>query len=359
MKRATHRKEKSVPRSKKSQSRASTKKKKSNPTPTGRVVPEACVSCGTQLETADRALFVEEEVGRIFCSEECITDFFGPDIDRMERDYLKRVNAHANEELSGEEREKLAHLRWITLQEPDEVWREKTLQGDLRYTMISEFKPGNRRIWCVCICLALRGEPSFLYLAFPTASPKIVQAYRRGERIEWTPLSSKKPLESASEEASQSSGLPGEARVDGLAENWTESETLRAKLNGERSASDISPEHFGLYQKCLEETLETPDEVWSLDLKDNDGGMDHVFHFIKRYSSENPAHWYVVIARSVDSAEGSGDPSADDQEAQMELLDAFPTVDPDLVQQYRRGTQEVGRSPGSSGASGSSESILH
>jgi hypothetical protein len=143
---------------------------------------EFCENCLKDLSQIDRALFVEEEVGRIFCSETCIAAYFTPEISRLEKEYFRRLSSN---DLSAEERDHLSHLRWMTLQSPDEVWREKTLSGDYRYTLISELQPEDRAIWSVCICLFLRGEPSFLFLAFQTKNAAMVAAYRKGERVEW------------------------------------------------------------------------------------------------------------------------------------------------------------------------------
>ncbi|MGZ3688902.1 MAG: PBECR2 nuclease fold domain-containing protein [Bdellovibrionota bacterium] len=290
-----------------------------------------CANCGKNLARDDRALFVEEELGRVFCAESCIAAFFTPDIERLEKEYFRKLSP---QDLSGEEREALAHLRWVTLQEPDEVWQEKTLSGDLRYTLISEFEPGDRRVWCVCICLFLRGEPSFLYLAFPTRNPAMANFYRRGERVEWVkPEKSRTPIEAAPETpTTHEDDKTGDPVIDGLADDWTEEETFRAQLNQERSAEDIPSEEYALYQTCIEETLENPDEVWSIGVSGKAGGEQlKLYHFIRHYPDEAPGIWYMIIARETE-----------DDEEQIEILDAFPTRDSQLVDRYRRGTQEVG-----------------
>ena len=289
-------------------------------------------------------------MGRVFCSEGCITSYFAPEIERLEKDYLRRVSEG---DLSAEERESYSHLRWITLQEADEVWREKTLSGDHRYTLISEFQPGNRRIWCVCICLFLRGEPSFLYIAFTTRSAALANAYRRGERMQWdkkekTSKARKKASKTAkANEAPQDDGESEEAPSasserranlgDRLADAWTEDETFLAQMNLKRGEDDIPPEEFELFQSCLEETLETPDEVWSVEMSDPEGV--HLYHFIREYPAERPGYWYVIVARETE------------HEEQIEILDAFPTRDVTLVDRYRRGTQEVGEAAESRPAS--------
>jgi hypothetical protein len=343
MKRAPAKKgtDKGVDRRKRSRgsSRAATSSSRRTPETSSRTgvhssTQESCQHCSKLLVTEDRALFVEEEVGRIFCSEACIAAFFAPEIERLEKDYFRKVS---NGDLTKEERESFSHLRWITLQEPDEIWREKTLTGDHRYTLISEFQPGAKRVWSICICLFLKGEPSFLYLAFTSKNSALINTYRKGERVEWA--AKENPAQPA-----EAGELSGGAHSDRLADSWTEDETFLAQANQERRVDDIPPEQFNQYEKCMEETLETPDEVWSCQVGENSARL---YHFIRYYGlesataedSEAPVEedseapsgvWYVIIARETEDEE------------QIEILDAFPTRDPSLVDRYRRGEQEVG-----------------
>jgi hypothetical protein len=286
---------------------------------------DTCCNCSKDLGGRKRALFVEEEVGRIFCSENCISSFFAPEIEELESEFYKRLS---DNDLSSQEREKLNHLRWITLREPDEIYKTKTKSGFHRYILISEFKPSEEKIWYICICLFLRGEPSFLYLAFPTSSEKMVNAYRKGEkmgaRMQVKSAKSAKNLEKAEE---KNSAAP---MTDGLADAWTEDETFRAQLIQERSEEDIPLEEFSLYQGCLDETLETPDEVWSVEMEGDEADPVKLYHFIRHYPDEDPSIWYVIVARELEGEE------------QIELLDAFPTRDGELVDRYRRGKQEIG-----------------
>ena len=285
---------------------------------------DSCRHCSTSLADKERALFVEEEVGRIFCSEKCIAAFFAPEIEKLEKEYFRHLSPN---DLSGQERESLAHLRWITLQEPDEVWREKTLAGDHRFTLISQFQPGNKKVWSICICLFLRGEPSFLYLALSTKDTELVNRYRKGERIQWI-RHDVQPGHASALPAEQQEVGSAEALSDRLATAWTEDETFRAQLGTERKEDDIPAENFALYQSCIEETLEEPDEVWSLEMGED---SKRLFHFIRYYKDETPAMWYVIVARETDAEE------------EIEILDAFPTRDLHLVNQYRRGEQEVSK----------------
>lgn len=294
---------------------------------------EACQNCAKQLAKDSRALFVEEEVGRIFCTEDCITAYFGPDIERLEKQYFEALSTS---DLTVKDREKYAHLRHVTLQEPDEVWREKTLSGDNRFTLISEFQPGSKPIWCVCICLFLRGEPSFLYLSFPTKNAALVNQYRRGEQVQWVKPNQKpsttphrgKKTGASSAPAGQDEDTDVEEVIapviDGLADAWTEEETMRAQLSGERRADDIPSADYALYEAHLNETLEAPTELWRIQLTSHK--VLPVYHFIREYEDS----WYLIVAQETE------------EDDQIEILDAFPTRDPDLVQQYRRGEQELG-----------------
>ncbi|MEO7161889.1 MAG: PBECR2 nuclease fold domain-containing protein, partial [Bdellovibrionia bacterium] len=241
---------------------------------------------------------------------------------RLEKEYFRRLSPS---DLDTEEKEKLSHLRWMTLQEPDEVWREKTLAGDYRYTLISEFQPEDRFIWSICICLFLRGEPSFLFMAFQTKNTAMVGSYRRGERVQWEKNQNTEHTTMEENYAGQrASGV-----VDGLADAWTEEETQRAQVTQKRRHDDVPMSDFILYESCVDETLEAPDEVWSI--KAPESNPYQVYHFMRYYAEEAPGVWYVVIARETEDA------------GQIEILDAFPTRDSTLVDRYRKGHQEIGR----------------
>jgi len=108
-----------------------------------------------------------------------------------------------------------------------------------------------------------------------------------------------------------------------LAEPWTESDSIRALILKGRKESDIPLEDFGFYQKCLEETLQTPNELWSYLPK----SAKRIYHFIKKYEHDEP-FWYVVIAKDTTD------------ETQIEIMDVFPTRDQELVQLCRHGKKE-------------------
>ncbi len=308
---------------------------------------ESCAHCGKSLTSGDRALFVEEERGRTFCTEDCIGEYFSPEVERLEAEYHAQLSAS---DLQADEREELAHLRWSTLREPDEVWREKTLSGDYRYTLIAEFQPADRPVWCVCLSLFLRGEPSFMFLSIITRNAALVDRYRRGERMSWIKRSTEDKVSAAHPRptaeqlaldgtvipADQLEVLSSEAPTDGLADGWTTDEAVRAALGAGRRADDIPNEEFGSYQSCMEETLEAPDEVWSLVAEQSvapSTGEDtsvRMFHFIRHYESGEVPFWYLIVAKELPD------------EDHLEVLEAFPTRDIELVERYRQGSQEIG-----------------
>jgi len=298
-----------------------------------------CHACERTLEQDERALFVEEEVGRVFCSEDCIVTYFSPEIERLEQEYFRRLRKN---ELSGEERERYAELRWKTLQNPSEIWREKTLSGDFRFTLISPYADkGGKTIWNVCLTLFLRGEPSFLYLAFVTQDSSLIDHYRRGERLRWKPVEGSEREGVASASADRQGGEVLRAgsrgkseRSDGLASPFTAEEMLRVRLLQARKDDDIPLEEFSRYERYIEVTLQGPDEVWTF--KGSDKRQPGLFHFMRNCGKEEGAGiplWYIVVARETDDDE------------HIEILDAFPTRDVGLVESYRCGNQEIGHAP--------------
>ena len=150
----------------------------------------------------------------------------------------------------------------------------------------------------------------------------MVAQYQRGERIEWARPS----VQAVSRNSEENDGEAPAS--DRLGEPWTEEETFRAQMGNERREDDIAPEKFGDYQKCMQQTLEDPDELWSLEMPRD---SVRLYHFIRFYSDENPTYWYVIVARETPNEE------------EIEILDAFPTRDVKLVNQYRRGDQEMTR----------------
>jgi hypothetical protein len=263
-----------------------------------------CVCCQTPIVARDSAYFVEEEVGRLFCSEQCIIQFFRPEIQTLEKLYFKTV---LPTELSADVREAHAHLRWRALESPSEAYEERLPSGDRRYTFVAEGNSDGERTYGVSVCLMLRGEPSFLFIAFVTRHRSLVDAFCQGRPVTLT-------RESHQDEPASP------APRDRLADDWTADDSARASLVQHRSENDIPEAQFPDFEDCLEGTLQDPSELWQYEVSLE----RNVYHFIKEYTRAEK-FWYVVIARDAE------DP------AQIELVDAFPTRDADLVERARAG----------------------
>lgn len=257
---------------------------------------KVCENCFVTLPSSDTLFLVEEDIGRTFCSKNCVIFYFEDEVKRLENQYLSYLKP---DDLSPKKRKALDPLKWKTLQNPHEVWREKKETGDQQFTLISEFYFEHETIWCVCICLYFKGVPSFLYFSFSTRSQQMVARYRKGEKI-YSSLDLPSPL------------CVGLNVVDGLASEWREDEIL---------LSHMSHDFF-------QETLESPDEVWSTLITEKEGTY-LLYHFIRAYSLHFQTVWYVIIARELKD------------HSQVEILEAFPTKDNVLVEKYRYGKIEV------------------
>jgi hypothetical protein len=286
---------------------------------------EACCFCEKDLKRTSSLLFVEEEVGRVFCSEACIVSQFSPEIEKLEKEYFSVLQKG---ELSSDKRSKLAPLRWKTLESAEEVWSQKTLQGDMRYYLISSYEVDRKKVWSICITLMLRGEPSFLYLSLITQLPELVEYYRKGEKVELGKLIHlSKPFKEATQDEVE------EFRRLDKKEAFLEESSLGMKVEGravkENNARvEITVDEYQDFEECIEDTLESPDEVWNVDAK-KDAAEPHLYHFIKQFVEEDDTFWYVIVTRELA------------QEDQLEILDAFPTRNEELIEQYRKGVQET------------------
>ena len=282
----------------------------------------SCCNCDKTLSDEEKALFVESENRRLFCSEECILEFFSEDVERLEKMYQDNVRLS---DLTDAQKEDLAHLKWKAIENPAEVWRETTMMGDQRYTLIGEYDLNGDLVYCVCVSLFLEGQPSFLYTSFVTNDPQLVSVFKEGERIlspegeEREGLQVSNFIDVDEDELEELEAEDEEEAVDRLASPWTKEESMRAEVSQLRSESDIPEEEFEQYDDLLTTTLEEPDEVWA---------HSGVYHFVKKFPEKEHSIWYVTIARDTD------------EDGFLEVLDAFPTNDYKLVQNYRIGELE-------------------
>lgn len=278
---------------------------------------EYCANCRCSLAKVARILFVEKEIGRCFCGEQCIEDYFRPTIEYMEQELLK---LRSNSDYIDEDRPSFEHYRTLTLQDPDEVWLEETESGERYFTYISQFQQAAERFNYVVVCLAIEGIPSFVFLNFPTRDNDLVEQYRRG--VDLRVLDSFEPKEI--EEKIMQDRLNNE-----LAQELE-------RFSEKRHSQDIPQESFKKFEKFIDITLDDPDEIWTL--LDEQGISWYTFisrHEIHSRQVDFDAFTMIVICRGGEKGLKS-----------LHVERAFPTIDPGFVQQFRKGINSLNKAFG-------------
>ncbi len=126
-------------------------------------------------------------------------------------------------------------------------------------------------------------------------------------------------------------GEVSELAMDREAEPWTQGETYYAKSKEFRKDDDIPESEFPDYDNYLEQTLENPDELWTFDTPSRvNGRKETLYHFIKKCPNPRGQAWYIVIARETN------------QEDELEIMDAYPTIDTQFLERFRIGHQDIG-----------------
>ena len=173
---------------------------------------------------------------------------------------------------------------------PSEIWRQK---NELQEEIFSYIKHFNHASVFV-LCTVFNNEPSFIFLSSRTTSQNLISDFRIGER-----------LITAFDETTDEIILDLESKKS----------YLIADLLSKRIDSDISFEEFPLYEYCLSETMEMPDEVF--EFKDREG--DLLVTTIKSFTQKDSNFFYIIISYN-----------------NMTIL-AFPTRDMNLYAEYRTG----------------------
>ncbi len=288
-----------------------------------------CANCRKSLAEIETILFVEKEVGRCFCSEECIHDYFQPAVDAMleEHDRLRSRGDYGDG--AGE---RFSQYRALTLEDPDEVWLNETDSGERHFTFMSKFRSGEDAFTYVCVCLTIEGVPSFVFLGFATRDEDLVEQYRRGTEI---------PLESPAAEPEVAGGPEDSAaNLADAAANEIGRQLLWEKLFAGEGASssdlrrsdDIPREQFDQFVQFIEPTMDDPDEIWSFVDPEKQKWLTFISIY-KDHEDEETFFSMIVVCRLFENGE-------------MQMVSAFPTIDPDFAQKFRRGVQSVNKAYG-------------
>ena len=202
----------------------------------------------------------------------------------------------------------------LCLSNPDEIRMDKTENGEQVHIFLSTFTNEGGKFTYIVVCFCLDLEPTYVLLSFPTRDKKLLEEFKRGEKLEVT---------EASEESSVEPDVSPHITEDLLAKqgNAIEEEMLR-----HRSTTDVPKDDFEEHSHLLEQTIEEPDEVWEL----QDEGETTLLTLISQ--PEENLH-YVVIC--------SYDQAQENHEA-WRVIYHFPTNDLALLQRYRRGVLREG-----------------
>jgi hypothetical protein len=256
----------------------------------------------------EKIVYVEQSANRYFCSEKCIRSYYDPVAEYYRREMMEIRDPHDISEADFSELESYAPL---CLSNPDEIWVDSTEFGETITFFLANFTNEGGKFTYIVACFCLDEEPTYILLSFPTRDKKLIEEFRRGEKVERT----------EGEEAAEPEVSPV-LTEDFLARqgNAIEEEMLR-----HRNATDIPAKDFEDFVHLVDQTIENPDEVWEL----QDEGDNPQLTLITQH--EENLH-YVVIC-TFDSSQG--------QES-WRVIYSFPSRDPALVQRYRRGLLREG-----------------
>jgi hypothetical protein len=276
---------------------------------------EFCQSCRKHMGSDEQIVYVEENSNRFFCSEKCIRDYYDPIAEFYKKAHFIMRDAHDIPESDFAKYESYAPL---ALNSPDEVWCDANEQGETHYFFHKNFMDEGGAFSYVIMCFCLELEPTYMILAFPTRDRKLSDEYRRGKKLDMSPLNEE--VESVQPEAR---GALEEELLSNQS-NAVEEEMLRW-----RSKDDISVDEFDDYAHLLDESIESPNEVW--ELQDAQGAT-----LLSMITQHDDGVTYIVICRN--------DQKSEAQES-WQVLYSFPTKDAKLVERYRRGNLREGHNP--------------
>ena len=269
-----------------------------------------CQSCRNALGADEKVVYVEENSTRFFCSEKCIRAYYDPMGEHYRKQMLEVRDPHDIPHADFNEYESYAPL---CLANPDEIWADNTETGESVTYFLSNFTNEGGKFTYIVMCFCLELEPTYILLSFPTRDKKLVEEFRRGEKVEV-----QEP-----DEANPEPEVSPVLTEDFLARqgNAIEEEMLR-----HRNSKDIPKKEFEEHAHLLDQTIENPDEVWELE----DEGENTLLTLISQHGDN--LHYIVICTY---------DQNAENQES-WRVIYSFPTNDPAMVQRYRRGQMREG-----------------
>lgn len=292
-------------------------------------VPYYCVHCREESERFENMFIVEENFGNLFCSEECIVDFYRPLVESFHRQEtnLRKEHQLQNEPALG--LLKKIQVNQEVLTSPDEIWSVSKPHSETIYNLLTRMRIQTQDYFLITCCLSFRGRPAFVVHQTLTQEPRILAFYRQGQAL--TELTMKEPEVETTVETKEEGQVRLELSPDefeGLEQKKSE---MLANLLQHRSISDIPVEDFVNYERFLGETVQSPDEAYVY--SDREG--DQVFVHIKTFVLDQKGFFYLALCQSAVLEKEQGDNL-------MIPIISFPSIDPNLVKHFRRGEKIQG-----------------
>lgn len=98
--------------------------------------------------------------------------------------YKAMLTLRQDDDVSHDEFPNFAELRETTIEEPDEIWRNTDLNGNVLVNFIKDYSMSNELLYYVVVTLEDADSSSHsLLFSFPTSDESLVERYRHGENL--------------------------------------------------------------------------------------------------------------------------------------------------------------------------------
>lgn len=244
-----------------------------------------CESCRKNVQDVTTLQFVEENSDRGFCSEKCILEFYRPymmSFESQEDSFREKLNYQMEDQYLDITANQ--HYLSTALATPHEVWSFETELGQKFYTHILNIEDTGTKLYFIIICSYVDNSPSFVFYRMVSAYDDLAELYRQGDHVEVSDLQTES-FNDGMEDIEVSNEI-----IEGLE---LKKSAILAKLLMSRKDNDIAIENFVAYDKYMDETLETADDVY--EHTDEDG--DLINTFIKSYCVDGLSFFFVVVTQ--------------------------------------------------------------
>ena len=256
-------------------------------------------------QKSQELILIDEGQGLIFENEDSLYGYFSKAIDQLEDEYIKNKK---EDDFSDAEQIALEKYLEMTLDEPDEIWRDEDRFNEfVVHYFIKNFSEKKMSYVAVAYVSAEEQIPTFVLFHFPTKYSEKTKLYQKHSMI-YNRIT----------ELVQEGAIDGDALVDGdpLAIG------LYLSMIKLRSEKDIPQSRFKEFENLREETIESADEIW----RKNDMDGNILVSFIKEFPEHEVQGLHYVAVTQEDANSNV-----------HALLFSFPTTDESLVDRYRQG----------------------